>query len=56
MSRGRYRCSGCGHVYDPEQGDEAGEVPPGTSFDELVESWTCPTCQTPKLEFEEVEE
>lgn len=39
-----YRCSVCGHVYDPERGDPAGDVPPGTEFEDLPDDWVCPVC------------
>ena len=53
----KYRCSSCGYVYDPAAGDEAGEVPPGTSFDELLEEWPCPGCrEANKLDFLPLEE
>jgi rubredoxin len=48
----KYRCSECGYVYDPALGDEASGVPPGTSFDELIEEWPCPGCgHANKLDF-----
>ncbi len=53
----RYRCTVCGHVYDPAVGDDASGVPPGTSFDELIEEWPCPECKTAtKLDFVPLEE
>jgi rubredoxin len=41
---GRMECRICWHVYDPADGDELGQVPPGTSFAELPGDWRCPNC------------
>lgn len=48
----KYKCSVCGWVYDPEIGDEAGGIPPGTPFEELPSGWVCPVCGSTKDEFE----
>jgi len=48
----KYRCSVCGYVYDPEQGDPEGGIAPGTPFEELTEDWVCPVCGVGKDEFE----
>ncbi|MGC7847667.1 rubredoxin [Desulforudis sp. 1088] len=40
------------YVYDPDAGDPAGGVPPGTPFAELPEDWTCPVCGASKDVFE----
>ena len=48
----KYVCSVCGYVYDPEQGDPAGGVKPGTSLETLPDSWVCPVCGAPKTSFE----
>jgi len=44
-------CSGCGYTYDPELGDEDGEIAPGTTFDKLPEDWVCPECSEGKHQF-----
>ncbi|MBR6770275.1 MAG: acyl-CoA dehydrogenase family protein [Lachnospiraceae bacterium] len=41
---GRYLCLGCGYEYIPENGDEEGDIAPGTSYKSLPEEWTCPEC------------
>jgi rubredoxin len=51
----KYQCTICGYVYDPEEGDPDGGIPPGTPFDEIPEDWTCPVCGVTKDEFEPVE-
>ncbi len=48
----KYRCSVCGYVYDPENGDPDNGVEPGTDFDKVPEDWTCPICGASKDEFE----
>ncbi|MBJ6723877.1 rubredoxin [Geomonas sp. Red875] len=48
----RWRCSICSHIYDPAEGDAANEVPPGISFEDLLEEWTCPICNAAKRFFE----
>ena len=42
---GKYVCSVCGYVYDPELGDETQGIAPGTPFEELPEDWHCPRCR-----------
>lgn len=48
----RYVCSVCGYVYDPEQGDPDNGVEPGTAFENVPDSWTCPICGASKSDFE----
>lgn len=48
----RYVCSVCGYVYDPEKGDPDGGIAPGTSFEDIPDSWTCPVCGAEKSKFE----
>ncbi|MCX5849067.1 MAG: rubredoxin [Deltaproteobacteria bacterium] len=44
QSASRYYCTVCGYIYDPVKGDPDHGVAPGTKFEELPESWTCPGC------------
>lgn len=48
---GKYVCSVCGYVYDPEVGDETQGIPAGTPFEDLPEDWHCPRCKRPKSAF-----
>ena len=48
---GKYVCSVCGYVYDPEAGDETQGIAPGTPFEELPDGWHCPRCKQPKEKF-----
>ena len=47
----RMECGICWHVYDPAEGDEAWQVPPGTPFTALPEEWRCPNCDAPRSKF-----
>lgn len=46
------RCTKCGYIYQPSQGDIQHNVLPGTPFEELPGDWTCPGCKQPKETFE----
>ena len=48
----KYACTICGYVYDPEKGDDDGDVTPGTAFADLPEDWACPRCGVGKDQFE----
>jgi rubredoxin len=51
-----YICTSCGFIYDPEEGDPDGGVPPGTAFEEIPDDWFCPVCGARKADFEPYEE
>ncbi|WP_072374352.1 rubredoxin [Hyphomicrobium sp. NDB2Meth4] len=40
----RLECKICWYVYDPAQGDDYWQIPPGTPFSRLPDHWTCPNC------------
>ncbi len=48
----RYVCSVCGYVYDPVKGDPDSGIVPGTRFEDIPDSWTCPVCGADKSKFE----
>jgi len=50
----KYRCTVCGYVYDPEKGDPANGIKPGTSFEALPDDWVCPECGVDKGSFEKI--
>lgn len=52
----KYICDVCGYVYDPAVGDPDNDVPAGTAFEDLPDSWLCPLCGVGKDEFSVVEE
>jgi flavin reductase (DIM6/NTAB) family NADH-FMN oxidoreductase RutF/rubredoxin len=43
-----YTCNICGFQYDPEEGDPAMGIPPGTPFEDLPEDYRCPICNAGK--------
>jgi rubredoxin len=49
-------CTSCGFIYDPDDGDPDGGIPPGTPFDEIPDDWFCPVCGARKADFEPYEE
>jgi flavin reductase (DIM6/NTAB) family NADH-FMN oxidoreductase RutF/rubredoxin len=49
-----YRCTICGYVYNPAEGDSNGGIAAGTAFEDVPDSWVCPICGAPKSEFEKV--
>jgi len=51
----KYICVNCGYIYDPEEGDPMGEIPPGTAFEDLPETWVCPLCYSTKDLFDPVD-
>ena len=51
-----YICTSCGFIYDPDEGDPDGGVPPGTAFDDIPDDWFCPVCGARKSDFEPYEE
>lgn len=50
----KYICPECGYVYEEEKGDASSGHPPGTSWNDVPEDWTCPTCGAPKDQFVEM--
>jgi len=47
----RYECRICWFVYDPAEGDEIAQIPPGTAFADLPEDWRCPGCEAETAAF-----
>ena len=47
----RLECGICWWVYDPALGDEVEQVPPGTPFRLLPDTWHCPNCAADKSKF-----
>lgn len=48
---GKYVCSVCGYVYDPEVGDPENGIAPHTKFEDLPADWHCPRCKQDKSKF-----
>ncbi len=51
----RYKCTICGYLYDPEQGDPDSGIDAGTEFADLPADFICPVCGAGKEEFLEYE-
>ena len=47
----KYRCTVCGYVYDPAEGDPDSDVNPGTAFEDIPEDWVCGLCGVGKEDF-----
>ncbi|MBB6306737.1 [NiFe]-hydrogenase assembly chaperone HybE [Xanthobacter tagetidis] len=47
----RLECKICWHVYDPTQGCDTWDVPPGTPFAALPDHWRCPVCDGERTQF-----
>ncbi len=50
----KYRCLVCGYIYDPAAGDSTQGIAPGTPFQSLPDTWTCPECGVDKSQFEKI--
>ena len=50
----KWKCGLCDYVYDPAAGDPDGGIAPGTSFEDLPDSWVCPWCGAPKNVFKKI--
>jgi len=49
----KYKCTICGYLYDPEQGDPSDGIEAGIPFNKLPDDYICPVCGAGKDEFEE---
>jgi rubredoxin len=47
----KYKCTVCGHVYDPAEGDPDSGIAPGTLFEDIPEDWVCPICGVGKGDY-----
>jgi rubredoxin len=50
-----WMCMNCGWVYDEAKGDPDGGIAPGTPWELIPDTWTCPECGAAKAQFEMVE-
>jgi rubredoxin len=50
----KYKCTVCGYIYDPAEGDKDGGIAPGTPFEKIPDSWVCPMCGAAKSDFEKI--
>lgn len=47
----QWQCTICQYIYDPINGDPDGDIPAGTAFEEISETWVCPICGAAKDAF-----
>ena len=52
---GKYKCTICGFIYDPEEGDPSGGIESGIPFVDLPSDYICPICGAGKDEFLTIE-
>ncbi len=50
-----WQCVVCGFIYDEEEGDIAHGIAPGTRWEDVPASWSCPECGVAKADFQMVE-
>ncbi|MBK8537231.1 MAG: rubredoxin [Candidatus Competibacteraceae bacterium] len=55
MPMKKYMCLICGWIYDEEKGWPDDGIAPGTCWDDVPLTWTCPECGATKNDFEMVE-
>jgi len=48
-------CVICGFVYEEEKGRPEEDIAPGTRWEDVPETWTCPDCGAGKDDFEMIE-
>ncbi len=51
----KWKCNSCDYVYVPEYGDPRNGIDPGTPFEDLPDTWECPSCGVPKSMFQKIE-
>ncbi len=49
-----YKCKICGYVFDEDDIEEGLNIPEGTKFEDLPNSFKCPKCRMAKAMFEKV--
>jgi rubredoxin len=48
----KFMCVVCGWIYDEAQGWPDDGIAPGTRWEDIAETWTCPDCGVTKSDFE----
>lgn len=51
----RWMCVVCGFIYDEAEGLPEEDIEPGTRWEDIPDTWTCPDCGATKDDFEMVE-
>lgn len=47
----KWQCATCNFFYDEALGMPSDGIPPGTRWEDVPDSWTCPDCSAPKSDF-----
>ena len=47
----KMQCKVCHYIYDPDEGCPEWQVPPGTPFNDIPNTWDCPACGCPHSSF-----
>jgi rubredoxin len=47
-----FMCVVCGFIYNEAEGWPADGIEPGTRWEDIPETWTCPDCGVTKSDFE----
>jgi rubredoxin len=50
-----FMCVVCGFIYNEAEGWPGDGIAPGTRWEDVPETWTCPDCGVTKSDFEMVE-
>ena len=50
-----FMCVVCGFIYNEAEGWPADGIAPGTRWEDIPETWTCPDCGVTKSDFEMIE-
>jgi rubredoxin-NAD+ reductase len=51
----KYVCGVCGYEYSESDGDPGSDINPGTAWENLPDSFSCPVCGVGKDEFSKEE-
>lgn len=51
----KFMCVVCGFIYDEEAGLPEEGIEPGTRWEDIPDTWTCPDCGVTKDDFEMIE-
>lgn len=49
-----FKCSMCGYMYKEDKGDWMSGLEKGTKWEKIPDEWRCPTCNQPKVAFQEL--
>jgi len=47
----KWKCTICGYIYNPSEGDPDSGIKPGTAFEDIPDDWRCPLCGAMKKYF-----